>query len=140
MVEPDDEPESERLRERPSERFAGNEHLFDLAAEAAKLRSEPGSARNGHRQITLFRKGGVSLVLFDFEADGWLRDHSADGFVTVHVLSGAIHMTTADEDYSMPAGSLLVLEPGIKHDVRALTASRMLLSVRLDPAEDLRTP
>jgi Uncharacterized conserved protein, contains double-stranded beta-helix domain len=128
----------ERLRQAPRERFAGSEHLFDLVAETDKLRSEPGGTKNGHRQITLFRKGGVSLVLFDFEADGWLSDHAADGYVTVHVLTGEIQMTTADREYSMPAGSLLVLSPGIKHDVRALTASRMLLTVRLDPSEDER--
>jgi quercetin dioxygenase-like cupin family protein len=128
----------ERVRPAPRERFAGVEHLFDLVAESEKLRSEPGGARNGHRQITLFRGGGVSLVLFDFEADGWLRDHAADGYVTVSVLSGELHMTTAAGEYDMPAGSLLVLSPGVRHDVRALGPSRMLLTVRLDPAEDDR--
>lgn len=38
----------------------------------------------------------------------------------------------------MPAGSLLVLRPGIRHDVQAETASRMLFTVRLDPSEDDR--
>ena len=128
----------ERLRQAPRERFAGSQHLFDLIAETEKLRGEPIEAKNGHRQITLFRGGGVSVVLFDFEANGWLSDHAADGYVTVHVLVGEIQMTTADREYSMPAGSLLVLTPGVNHDVRALTASRMLLTVRLDPSEDDR--
>jgi hypothetical protein len=38
----------------------------------------------------------------------------------------------------MPSGSLLVLRPGVRHDVRAELASQMLLTVRLDPAEDDR--
>ncbi len=134
------EDEQERLRQRPSERFAGSEHLFDLDAEAAKLRAEPGGARDGHRQISLFRKGGVTLVLFDFEAGGLLRDHAADGYVTVHALSGEIEMTTDDRSYSMPAGSVLVLQPGVRHDVRAIEASEVLLTVRLDPADDEREP
>lgn len=140
MVDLQRDDELERLRQRPSERFAGSEHLFDLGAEAAKLRAEPGPVRNGHRQISLFRKGGVTLVLFDFEAGGLLRDHEADGYVTVHVLFGAIEMTTSDQRYSMPAGSLLVLQPGVKHDVRAIEASQVLLAVRLDPADDDREP
>lgn len=128
----------ERLRTPPRERFEGDEHLFDLEAEGERLRSEPGEARDGHRQITLFRGGGVSIVLFDFEADGWLRDHAADGYVTVYVLDGEISMTTDAQEHRMPAGSLLVLRPGIRHDVRAEVQSRMLLTVRLDPAEDSR--
>jgi quercetin dioxygenase-like cupin family protein len=48
-------------------------------------------------------------------------------------------MSTATGDYAMPAGSLLVLTPNVRHDVRAVTASRMLLTVRLEPAEDDRT-
>jgi quercetin dioxygenase-like cupin family protein len=138
MVDVQHDDELERLRQRPSERFAGSEHLFDLGAEAAKLRAEPSPARDGHRQISLYRKEGMTLVLFDFEAGGLLRDHAADGYVTVHVISGAIEMTTVDRTYSMPAGSLLVLQPRVRHDVRAVEASQMLLSVRLDPAEDDR--
>ena len=128
--------QGERLRERPSERFAGSEHLFNLDAEAEKLRDEPGGTKKRHRQITLFRGGGMSLVLFDFDAGGGLSDHATDGFVTVHVLEGDALMKTAGHEYSMPAGSLLVLAPGVKHDIHAVTPSRVLLSVRLDPAED----
>lgn len=127
----------ESQRRPPRERFVGTEHLFDLDAASERLRTE-GGARDGHRQITLFRGGGVSIVLFDFEPGGWLKDHAADGYVTVHVLSGELRMTTAGNDYRMPSGSLLVLRPGVRHDVRAELASQMLLTVRLDPAEDDR--
>ena len=122
----------------PRERFAGGEHLFDLAVEGQRLRDEPGDARDGHRQITLFRGGGVSIVLFDFEAGGQLKDHAADGYVTVLVLNGAIRMATAAEQHQMSSGALLVLRPGIRHDLEAKTASSVLLTVRLDPSEDDR--
>lgn len=132
--------ESQQLqRTPPRERFEGSEHLFDLAVESQRLRDEPGGARDGHRQITLFRGGGVSIVLFDFEAGGRLADHAADGYVTVLVLEGDVRMTTAEEQHQMSSGSLLVLRPGVRHDVEAETASRVLLTVRLDPAEDDRS-
>jgi quercetin dioxygenase-like cupin family protein len=122
----------------PRDRFVGAEHLFDLDAEAVRLHGEPAGSRNGHRQVTLFSAGGVSIVLFDFEAGGSLKDHGAGGYVTVHVLSGEIRMATAEQLYRMPIGSLLVLRPGVKHDVRAETASRVLLTVRLDPTKARR--
>jgi quercetin dioxygenase-like cupin family protein len=130
---------NEDQRTPPRERFAGTEHLFDLTSEGDRLRAESQEARDGHRQITLFRGDGVSIVLFDFDAGGFLKDHAADGSVTVHVLSGDIRMTTATEDYPMATGSLLVLKPGVSHDLRAETESRVLLTVRLDPAEDQRS-
>jgi quercetin dioxygenase-like cupin family protein len=130
---------NEDQRTPPRDRFAGTEHMFDLTAEADRLRAESQEARDGHRQITLFRGNGISIVLFDFDADGVLKDHAADGYVTVLVLTGAIRVTTAGQEYSMEAGSLLVLAPGISHDLRAETPSRVLLTVRLDPAQDERT-
>jgi quercetin dioxygenase-like cupin family protein len=86
----------------------------------------------------LFRGGGVSIVLFDFEAGGQLKDHAADGYVTVLVLNGAIRMATAEEQHQMSSGALLVLRPGTRHDLEAKTASSVLLTVRLDPSEDDR--
>jgi quercetin dioxygenase-like cupin family protein len=130
--------DQESPRRPPRERFVGTELLFDLDAEGERLAAENGGMRDGHRQITLFRGGGVSIVLFDFERDGWLKDHAADRYVTIEVLSGELRMSTAEHEYLMPSRSLLVLRPGVRHDVRAEAPSRMLLTVRLDPAEDER--
>lgn len=128
-------PLPDHLRQAPRERFLGDEHLFDLKAEGDAMLQEPDAPRHGHRQITLFHAGGLSVLLFDFEAGGWLTDHAADGHVTVQVLSGHIEMTTPDHQYPMPAGSLLVLRPGVRHDVKATSASRMLLTVHLAPTD-----
>jgi quercetin dioxygenase-like cupin family protein len=134
-----DTDERSTQRTPPNERFEGDEHLFDLAVEGQRLRDEGGEARDGHRQITLFRGGGVSIMLFDFEAGGRLKEHAADGFVTVLVLGGEIRMETATGQHPMGAGALLVLRPGVRHDIEAVAASRVLLTVRLDPAEDGRS-
>lgn len=128
--QPDPTTPSQRRRP-PRERFVGDAILFDLAAEAEALEQEPMGERNGHRQITLHRRDTTTIVLFDFEAGGHLLDHAADGNVTVQVLNGELRMRAADEEHVMPVGSLLVLAPGVRHDVRAVTASRMLLTVHL---------
>jgi hypothetical protein len=66
-----------RLRRPPSERFAGPEHVFNLAAVASTLRHEDHPGTAGHRQLTLFHAGDLALVLFDFEAGGVLAGHEA---------------------------------------------------------------
>jgi quercetin dioxygenase-like cupin family protein len=121
----------ERSRQAPAERFEGVEHQFDLAAEAARLRAEPRPAKDGHRQIVLFRQDPVSLVLFDFEAGGFLADHVAEGIVTIHVLSGRAEVRTPDAEHTIPPGSVLVLRPGVTHDLTAPVASEVLVTIRL---------
>ncbi|MBA2556266.1 MAG: hypothetical protein H0V12_02800 [Chloroflexi bacterium] len=121
----------EPKRRQPEERFAGSEHLFDLLASADGLRKEAEPARQGHRQITLFHHGGLSVVLFDFEAGGRLSDHSADGVVAIQTIGGMIDVATREATRELPAGSLLVLEPNVVHEVVARAPSQMLLTVHL---------
>ena len=72
-----------RERQDPDERFAGDEHLFDLAASARDLQREQQEARHGHRQVTLVHDDGITVVLFAFEAGGQLANHSADRLVMI---------------------------------------------------------
>lgn len=125
--------EQERLRPAPVERFAGNEHLYDLTALAGQLRAEPHPAIGGHRQMTIVHHESLALVLFDFEADGCLVDHVADGLVVIQALSGQIRVSTPEGDHELASGDLLVLAPGVHHDLRASAPSRVLLTVNMEP-------
>jgi quercetin dioxygenase-like cupin family protein len=120
-----------RLRRRPDERFAGSAHLFDLPVLAGKLRREHHEGSDGHRQITLFHEGDLAIVLFDFEAGGLLAGHKADGDVTIHAVAGELEVTTSEQKHRLTAGTLLILAPGVRHDVAAAVASQMLLTVHL---------
>lgn len=126
------EKQQERLRQAPMERFAGTEHAYDLAGIAAQLRAEPHPATDGHRQMTIAHHGPVALVLFDFEADGRLMDHVADGLVTIQVLTGHVQVKTVESDYELGAGTLLVLSPGVAHDLHADGPSQVLLTVHME--------
>ncbi len=124
-------------RRPPRERFAGPEHVFDLREVADGLRDEPTPVRDGHRQITLFHKPPLTLIVFDFDADGRLVGHRAEAHVTILALSGLLEVSTPSETHRLPEGSLLVLDPGVIHDVYAPEASRMLLAVSLvDAAQE----
>lgn len=119
-----------RLRTPPSERFAGSSHLFSLADALRELRAEDHPPRAGHRQITLLQRPPVTQVLFSFEADGHLDQHSARGLVTIHVLEGKLQVK-AEGEHDLVAGDVLVLDPDVPHDVRASEQSAMLLTVHL---------
>jgi quercetin dioxygenase-like cupin family protein len=122
-------PDPPQTRRPPRERSAGSEHIFDLREMAAGLRDEDAPVRGGHRQMTIHHRPPVSLVLFDFEAGARLRDHQTDGQVTILALTGLLEVSTPAQTQRLPAGSLLVLDPGVRHDVFARQKSQMLLTV-----------
>jgi quercetin dioxygenase-like cupin family protein len=122
-------PNEQRRRQRPSDRFAGAEHALDVRASLRALRAEAGPAANGHRQITLLHRGPVRLVLFAFAAGGRLPEHRAPGWVTIHVLRGALRVRTPDAQHALGEGQLHVLAPDVSHDVDAAEEADMLLGV-----------
>ncbi len=81
--------------------------------------------------MTIFHKPPLSLVVFDFEAGGRLADHRAEAHVTILALSGLLEVSTPTQTHRLPAGSLLVLDPEVIHDVYAPETSQMLLAVAL---------
>ena len=121
--------ETDRLRQHPEDRLAAPVSVLDLAERSAQLKAEPHASVSGHRQIALFRNGPVTLVLFVFDEGGLMKEHHAEGPVTIHVLRGQIDVTVADQTHSLTAGQLVGLAAGIPHTVHAPVASEMLLSV-----------
>lgn len=129
------EQQPDRLRQHPEERFRAPQHLMDLEQVAQKLLAEPLSGKRLHRQETLYRHHPMTVALFLFEPGAQLPPHLAEGVVTVHVLEGHIQMLVEGEERAVKAGQILVMAPGMKHDVRAIEKSRMLLTVCLEPKE-----
>lgn len=119
------------LRGRAEERLDGSPVLLDLAAEFEKLGSETAAPVAGHRQITLFKGNKSTVAIFAFDIGGGMREHSAPGVVTVHVLSGLLEINVAGETHRIAAQSVLVIPPRARHDVKALEDSQMLLNVSL---------
>ena len=118
-----------RRRPHPSDRFAGAERALDLPAALRALRAESGSGATGHRQITLLHHGPVRLVLFAFEPGGLIPEHQAPGWITIHVLRGALNVRTPDARHTLRGGQVLALAPDVSYDVDATEETDMLLGV-----------
>lgn len=119
-------------RTAPTDRFAGESRVLDLDSMLAELRSEAHPARNGHRQMTVFRRAPVTKVLFAFDADGRLADHSAHGLVNIHVLEGLLRIQAGGSEHTLGPGQILILNPDVPHDLHAAEPSAMLLTVHLE--------
>ena len=123
MVDPD------RLRAHPKDRLAASVQRVDVVDAAAKLRAEAHASVSGHRQIALARQGHVSVILFVFAKDGFLKEHQASGEVIIQVLTGQVSVTVGTDAYTLGPATLLTLAPGLRHAVRALEESDMLLTL-----------
>ena len=123
-----------RLRPHSHGRLAVPVQRFDFAAAAAQLRAEAHASVAGHRQIALVRRGSLSVILFAFEADGFIKEHRTDGAVTIHVLAGQLDVTVDGDVLHLGRGELVALAPKQVHAVRAIEASDMLLTVCRMPA------
>ncbi len=132
MEEQQENQRYDRLRPAPTERFAGQSHIYNLDTALKELRAETHPARNGHRQKTIFHRIPVTKVLFAFDAGGALANHSAHGLVTIHVLEGRLMVQADEQDHELNAGEILILNPDVPHDVRASQASAMLLTVHME--------
>ena len=121
-----------RLRQRPSERFAGASHLIDLGAALRDLRAEVPGTQRGHRQIALLKHRTMTQVLFSFDPGSALPDHVTHGLVTIHVLEGLLRVHADGQTHALSEGYVLVLNPDVAHSVRATERSAMLLTVQLD--------
>jgi quercetin dioxygenase-like cupin family protein len=127
-----DEEHSLRLREEPEVRFAAPQHVFDLDAVALALGKESQAGEGGHRQKTLYKRGSTTIALFMFGHLTRLPPHRARGVVMIQVLKGRVQIGAEREMHVLRAGSLLVLAPGVEHDLVAYEESQVLVTVHLD--------
>ncbi|MGV3618849.1 MAG: cupin domain-containing protein [Fimbriimonas sp.] len=118
-------------RQPPRERFAQSEVQLDLAAAAQRLLDEPHEGQRGHRQIALYKTHHTTLALFAFDACGSMPEHRTAGAVIIHTLQGRLRVRTPEDAHVLAAGQVLVLAPGVPHDVVAEEASQMLLTVSM---------
>jgi quercetin dioxygenase-like cupin family protein len=105
---------------------------FDLAQEVlASEQTKPW--QTGHTARTLFKKADFRMVLVSMEKGSSLKEHHADGTISVQVLKGVINFTTQGETHRLQAQSAITLSASIKHAVDALEDSAFLLTIAWPP-------
>jgi quercetin dioxygenase-like cupin family protein len=103
---------------------------FNLRDELRRLREEGSWQREtGRSSKTLAKYPDFRIVLVLMKANTQLKEHHADARISIHSLEGKIRIHLPDQEVELPAGELLVIDYGIKHDVEALEQSAFLLTV-----------
>jgi quercetin dioxygenase-like cupin family protein len=93
--------------------------------------------QSGHFAKTLFKKHDLRVVLITMENAAKMKEHHADGTISVHVLKGQIRFTVHGKHHDLKSGNLLTLGASIKHEVEALEDSAFLLTISWPSDEEL---
>ena len=62
-----------------------------------------------------------------------MKEHRAPGSAVVQTLSGRIRLGLPNQAVELPAGTIVVLEPNLPHDVEALEESAFAITIAWPP-------
>lgn len=110
---------------------------FDLLREVADSETKK-PWQSGHYARTLFKKPDFRAVLITMEKSSEMKEHHADGTISIQVLKGQIRFTAQGKTHVLAAGNLFTLGPSIKHAVEATQDSAFLLTVSWPTSQALR--
>jgi quercetin dioxygenase-like cupin family protein len=109
---------------------------FDLFKEIADSEQKK-PWQSGHNARTLFKKHDFRIVLITMEAAARMKQHHADGTISIQVIKGQIRVTVHGKPHDLHAGNLFTLGASIRHDVEAVDESAFLLTISWPSAEEL---
>ena len=103
---------------------------IDLERELQQLRREDSWQREtGRSSKTLAKYPDFRIVLILMKSGTRMRQHRAEGRISIQQLKGQVCIHLADRKVNVSAGQLLVLDCGVLHDVEALEESALLLTI-----------
>ena len=102
----------------------------DLPAEIELLRrAESWQRETGRSSKTLLHSPACGILLIAMKQNTETKEHWVDGKITIQTLVGHLRLKLADQTVEVPAGHLLMLDRGIKHDLQAVEESVFLLTM-----------
>jgi quercetin dioxygenase-like cupin family protein len=109
-----------------------------VASELAGAR-ERKPWKSGLHSKLLLKADDMRLVLIAMESGAKIKEHHADGTVSIHALEGALRIHVQAQAHDLHAGQILTLAPGIRHDVEAREDSALLLTISWPSSEKLES-
>src|SRR5579863_9337304 len=103
---------------------------IDFERELQQLRQEDAWQREtGRSSKTLAKYPDFRIVLILMKSGTRMRQHRAEGRVSIQQLAGQVCVHLADRKVNVSTGHLLVLDCGVLHDIEALEESALLLTI-----------
>jgi quercetin dioxygenase-like cupin family protein len=101
---------------------------FDLMRELELLHRES-EWQNGQNARTLVKNADFRAVLIALKEGARIPEHQNRGRISLQTLLGHVLVRADGRTFDLPNGSLLVLDPDLRHDVEATKDSAFLLTI-----------
>jgi len=98
---------------------------FDLSKDIDSLTRDPRFEGCGPVGKTLVKEPDLRLVLVALKAAGRMEAHNA----SVQAIAGRVRLTLRDRIVELASGDLLIMEPGVVHDLEALEDCAYLITI-----------
>lgn len=102
---------------------------LDLDEEISRLRGEREWQEGRRNAITLYKGGGLSVVLLAMRAGDRLEEHAAPGPISLVIREGRIRFTAEGETVEAGPETMLACDAKVHHSVEALSDAVCLLNV-----------
>lgn len=109
---------------------------FDLLKEIAGSEQQK-PWPSGIYAKTLFKKHDFRVVLISMEKAAKMKEHHADGTISLQVLKGQVRFSVNGHPNDLSTGNLFTLGASIRHDVEAVEDSAFLLTISWPSDEEL---
>ena len=109
--------------------FVGPDSSSQLDSVIAELKSEASHTRNRDAARTLLKAPDLRIVVVAIHRDGVIPEHTANGTVSIHALSGGVEVRLPSQTVQLAKGSLLVIPSRVAHEVTATEDSVFLLTL-----------
>ncbi|CAN5625356.1 hypothetical protein BH10BAC5_BH10BAC5_03180 [soil metagenome] len=97
-----------------------------------QLKKETSWADSDRNSITIFKSDTMRIVLIGLHENAELKEHKANGVISVQVLEGKVNFITEQKSSLIEKGHMIALHENILHSVKALTESFFLLTLAMD--------
>lgn len=87
----------------------------------------PEIPKDGILSRSIFKADGLNAVLFAFDRDQELSEHTSSKTAILHILQGEAHLTLGDSEQVAQAHTWVYMPPHLPHSLRAQSPVIMLL-------------
>jgi quercetin dioxygenase-like cupin family protein len=97
-----------------------------------QLKSEKAWKESDRNAVTIFKSETMRIVLLGFHENAILKEHKANGKISVQVIEGKINFSTEQDNVVLEKGQMIALQDNILHKVVALKESFFLLTLAMN--------
>lgn len=97
-----------------------------------QIKNEKAWETSDRNAVTIFKSETMRIVLMGLHKNAVLKEHKANGVISVQVLEGKVNFSTEQDSVVMEKGQMIALQENIMHKVVAIKESFFLLTLAMN--------